>query len=67
MDATKLMLEAFWLAQELNARLRDADKAGQLYRGHRLLRITGKAWDRYRRRMAKAQANEEKRIAIDKK
>lgn len=52
MDKIKLMLEAFWLAQELNYRLKVAADKGELYKGHKLLRVTGKAWQRYNRRMA---------------
>lgn len=52
----RLLLEAFWLAFYLTGRLQSLDEAGALCRDHRLFCITGKAWERFRRRRACRQA-----------
>lgn len=48
----QLVVEALFLAMELNAKLKEAYDRGELHKGHKLLRITGKAWARYHRRRA---------------
>lgn len=52
MNKEKLVVEALMLAMELNAKLKEAHDKGELYKGHKLLRVTGKAWARYHRRRA---------------
>ena len=46
----RLLLDAFWLAMRLTGQLQEMDESDALYHGHRLLRITGKSWERFRRR-----------------
>ena len=49
---TKLTMEAIFLATEVSRRTVDADLRGELHKGHRLLRIGKKVWQRADRRKA---------------
>lgn len=52
MSKEQLVVEALFLAMELTAKLKEAAARGELYKGHKLLRVTGRAWARYNRRRA---------------
>lgn len=58
--ALQLLLDAFFLAMNLNTKLIFLQNQGTLYEGHKIFRIGFKVWNRYhRRRMALHSASGE--------
>jgi hypothetical protein len=44
-----MFIQSLYLAYRLTALLEETDRRGELYKGHKLLRITRKSWERFKK------------------